>query len=146
MKVLLVYPWFPDTYWGFRHALTFERKRSLIPPLGLITVSAMLPASWEKRLVDMNVRSLTAADIDWADIVFASAMHIQKESLEEVIQRSKASGKRVVVGGPHASVRLRRLFPSSSAIWNVAKPNAFTTRSIAPRFPPRPFPIFTFSI
>jgi radical SAM superfamily enzyme YgiQ (UPF0313 family) len=104
MKVLLVYPWFPDTYWGFRHALTFERKRSLIPPLGLITVSAMLPASWEKRLVDMNVRSLTAADIDWADIVFASAMHIQKESLEEVIQRSKASGKRVVVGGPHASI------------------------------------------
>jgi len=104
MKVLLVYPLFPDTYWGFRHALSFERKRSLIPPLGLITVSAMLPASWEKRLVDMNVRPLTDADIEWADIVFASAMHIQKDSLEEVIQRSKANGKRVVVGGPHASI------------------------------------------
>lgn len=104
MKVLLVYPWFPDTYWSFRHALSFERKRSLIPPLGLITVSAMLPASWEKRLVDMNVRTLTDADIEWADIVFASAMHIQKDSLEKVIQRSKAKGKRVVVGGPHASI------------------------------------------
>ena len=104
MKVLLVYPWFPDTYWGFRYAISFEGKRSLIPPLGLITVSAMLPASWEKRLVDMNVRPLTGADLEWADIVFASAMHIQKESLEEVIRRSKAKGKRVVVGGPHASI------------------------------------------
>ncbi len=104
MKVLLVYPWFPDTYWSFRHAISFERKRSLIPPLGLITVSAMLPASWEKRLVDMNVRSLTDADLEWADMVFASAMHIQTASLEEVIQRSKAKGKRVVVGGPHASI------------------------------------------
>ncbi|HSE18745.1 MAG TPA: B12-binding domain-containing radical SAM protein [Pyrinomonadaceae bacterium] len=104
MKVLLVYPWFPDTYWSFRHALSFERKRSLIPPLGLMTVSPMLPATWEKRLVDMNVRPLTDADLDWADMVFASAMHIQKDSLDEVIQRSKARGKRVVVGGPHASI------------------------------------------
>jgi len=104
MKVLLVYPWFPDTYWSFRHALSFERKHSLIPPLGLITISAMLPASWEKRLVDMNVRPLTDADLEWADLVFASAMHIQKVSLDEVIQRSKAKGKCVVVGGPHASI------------------------------------------
>ena len=104
MKVLLVYPWFPDTYWSFRHAISFEGKRSLIPPLGLITVSAMLPSSWEKRLVDMNVQPLTGADLEWADIVFASAMHIQKDSLEEVIQRSKARGKCIVVGGPHASI------------------------------------------
>jgi radical SAM superfamily enzyme YgiQ (UPF0313 family) len=104
MRVLLVYPWFPDTYWSFRYALSLQGKRSLIPPLGLITISAMLPASWEKRLVDMNVRRLTDADLDWADIVFASAMHIQKDSLEEVIRRSKARGKRVVVGGPHASI------------------------------------------
>jgi radical SAM superfamily enzyme YgiQ (UPF0313 family) len=104
MKVLLVYPRFPDTYWSFRHALSLQAKRSLIPPLGLITISAMLPASWDKRLVDINVRPLRDADLDWADIVFASAMHIQKDSLEEVIQRSKAKGKCVVVGGPHASI------------------------------------------
>ncbi len=104
MRVLLVYPSFPDTYWSFRHALSLQGKRSVIPPLGLITISAMLPASWEKRLVDMNVRPLADADLDWADIVFASAMHIQKDSLTEVIQRSKAGGKRVVVGGPHASI------------------------------------------
>ena len=64
MRVLLVYPWFPDTYWSFRHALSLQGKRSLIPPLGLITISAMLPASWEKRLVDMNVRPLTDADLE----------------------------------------------------------------------------------
>ena len=104
MRVLLVYPWFPNTYWSFRHAVSLQRKRSTIPPLGLITISAMLPASWEKRLVDINVRPLTDADLEWSDIVFASAMHIQKDSLAEVIQRSKAKGKRVVVGGPHVSL------------------------------------------
>ena len=109
MRVLLVYPWFPDTYWSFRHALSLQAKRSIVPPLGLITISAMLPASWEKRLVDINVRPLNDADLDWADIVFASAMHIQKDSLEEVIQRSKAKGKRVVVGGPHASINPEKL-------------------------------------
>ena len=64
MRVLLVYPEFPDTYWSFRHALSFEGKRSAFPPLGLLTVSAMLPESWERRLVDMNVRSLKQADIE----------------------------------------------------------------------------------
>ena len=109
MKVLLVYPEFPDTYWSFRHALSFEGKRSAFPPLGLLTVSAMLPESWERRLVDMNVRSLKQSDIQWADVVFASAMIVQKESLESVIKRSKALGKRVVVGGPFVTTTLQAL-------------------------------------
>src|SRR5437879_2425624 len=104
MKVLLVYPWFPDTYWSFRHALSFQAKRSAFPPLGLITVSAMLPVSWEKRLVDLNVRTLTAADIKWADAIFVSAMHVQRDSLKRVIKLAKEQGKRVVVGGPYASI------------------------------------------
>jgi len=104
MKVLLVYPWFPDTYWSFRHALAFQAKRSAFPPLGLITVSAMLPVSWEKRLVDLNVRALTSADIKWADAIFVSAMHVQRDSLKKVIKLGKAYGKRVVVGGPYASI------------------------------------------
>jgi radical SAM superfamily enzyme YgiQ (UPF0313 family) len=103
MKVLLVYPEFPDTYWSFRHALSFEGKRSAFPPLGLLTISAMLPAGWERRLVDMNVRRLTDSDIEWADLVFASAMIVQKESLAGVVARAKALGKRVVVGGPYVS-------------------------------------------
>jgi hypothetical protein len=65
MKVLLINPEFPDTYWSFRHALPFEGKRSALPPLGLLTVSSLLPKSWEKRLIDLNVRSLRSSDIEW---------------------------------------------------------------------------------
>lgn len=101
MKVLLVYPEFPDTYWSFRHALSFEGKKSAFPPLGLLTISAMLPLSWERRLVDLNIRPLKAADIEWADLVFASAMIVQKDSLHQIVQLCKAHNKRVVVGGPY---------------------------------------------
>ena len=103
MKVLLVYPIFPDSYWSFRHALGLENRRSAFPPLGLMTIAAMLPRSWERRLVDMNVQALRASDIAWADMVFVSAMRIQGESMTRVIQRCKKMGKRVVVGGPYVS-------------------------------------------
>src|SRR6266446_10641389 len=106
MKVLLVYPEFPDTYWSFRHALSFVGKRSAFPPLGLLTISAMLPASWERRVVDMNVRSLKSSDIEWADMVFATAMLIQKDSLRDVVDRCKAKGKRVAIGGPYVTTTL----------------------------------------
>src|ERR1051326_2912596 len=109
MKALLIYPEFPDTYWSFRHALKFEGRRSAFPPLGLLTVSAMLPESWERRLVDMNVRRLKDADIEWADVVFASAMIVQKDSLERVVEMCKARGKRVVVGGPYVSTSAEHL-------------------------------------
>ncbi|HEX8335690.1 MAG TPA: B12-binding domain-containing radical SAM protein [Pyrinomonadaceae bacterium] len=109
MKVLLVYPEFPDTYWSFRYALKFEGKRAPFPPLGLLTVSAMLPESWERRLVDMNVRRLKDSDIEWADLVFAGSMIVQKESLESVVGRCKAKGKRVVVGGPYVSTSAEHL-------------------------------------
>jgi hypothetical protein len=87
MKALLVYPEFPDTYWSFRHALKFEKKRSPFPPLGLLTLASMLPSNWEKRLVDLNVERLTNADIEWADMVFASAMLVQSPSLKKVVAR-----------------------------------------------------------
>ncbi|HKY27409.1 MAG TPA: B12-binding domain-containing radical SAM protein [Pyrinomonadaceae bacterium] len=109
MKVLLVYPEFPNTYWSFRHALSFEGKRSAFPPLGLLTVSAMLPSAWQQRLVDMNVRRLRSADITWADVVFVSAMIVQKDSLERVVGLCKAHGKRIVVGGPYVSTSVDQL-------------------------------------
>ena len=99
----MVYPEFPDTYWSFRHALSFVGKRSAFPPLGLLTVSAMLPPAWERRLVDLNVAPLRDVDLEWADLVLVSAMMVQRESLEEVIARAKARGKRVAVGGPYVS-------------------------------------------
>ena len=109
MRALLVYPDFPDTYWSFRHALVFEGKRAAFPPLGLLTISAMLPEEWERRLVDMNVRNLKQADIEWADVVFASAMIVQKESLEQVVSLCKRLGKRVAVGGPYVSTSAEHL-------------------------------------
>ena len=109
MKVLLVYPEFPDTYWSFRHALKFEGKRAAFPPLGLITISAMLPKDWDRRLVDMNVENLSPADIEWADIVMVSAMIVQNESLERVVELCREMGTKVVVGGPYVSTSADRM-------------------------------------
>ena len=104
MKILLVYPKFPMTFWNFDFALKFIHKKASMPPLGLITIASMLPQSWEKRLVDLNVTGdLTDEEILWADYLFISAMEIQKESAKEVIRRSKALGVQTVGGGPFFS-------------------------------------------
>ncbi len=109
MKVLLVHPVFPDTYWSFRHALAFEGRSAPFPPLGLLTVSSMLPKEWERRLIDMNAEPLKPEDIEWADIVMLSAMIVQRESLQEVVALCRKKGKRVVVGGPYVSTSPERL-------------------------------------
>jgi len=100
MRALLIYPEFPNTFWSFKYALAFIRKSASTPPLGLLTVAAMLPQEWELRLVDMNVTPLRAADLAWADCVFISAMTVQRESAVETIDRCKAAGLPVVAGGP----------------------------------------------
>ncbi len=100
MKALLIYPEFPDTFWSFRYALKFISKKASSPPLGLLTIAAMLPEAWEKRLVDMNVEGLSDDDLRWADLVLVSAMSVQKESVKTVIARCKAVGVRIVAGGP----------------------------------------------
>ena len=99
MNVLLVYPEFPDSFWSFKHALPFIHKKAAHPPLGLLTVAAMLPASWTVRLVDTNVRSLTTEDLSWADYVFLSAMGVQRDSSLKIIERCRQSGVPVVAGG-----------------------------------------------
>jgi radical SAM superfamily enzyme YgiQ (UPF0313 family) len=109
MKALLINPTFPDTYWSFQHALSFEGKRSAFPPLGLLTVSALLPRSWERRLVDMNVQPLNPSDIEWADIVLVTAMLVQKESLRQVVKQCKSQGKRVALGGPYVTTSVEDL-------------------------------------
>lgn len=100
MNVLLVYPACPETFWSFKHALKFTRKRAGSPPVGLLTVAAMLPGEWTKRLVDMNVTTLRDRDLQWADYVFISAMTIQRSSAREVIERCRQAGVKVVAGGP----------------------------------------------
>jgi radical SAM superfamily enzyme YgiQ (UPF0313 family) len=100
LRILFVYPEFPDTFWSFKHALRFVRKKAGAPPLGLLTVAAMLPPAWEKRLVDLNVNELTDEDLKWANYVFISAMVVQRESARLVIHRCKLAGVTVVAGGP----------------------------------------------
>jgi radical SAM superfamily enzyme YgiQ (UPF0313 family) len=100
MKILLIYPEFPDTFWSFKHALRFIRKKAGSPPLGLLTVAAMLPETWEKRLVDLNVTKLTPKILVWADYVFISAMIVQRDSARTLIARCKQAGIKVVAGGP----------------------------------------------
>ena len=100
MNILLVYPQFPDTFWSFKHALKFVHKKASSPPLGLLTVAAMLPQTWEKRLVDMNVKTLADKDIAWADMILVSAMTVQRESALNLIDRAESAGKTIVAGGP----------------------------------------------
>jgi radical SAM superfamily enzyme YgiQ (UPF0313 family) len=100
MKILLIYPEFPDTFWSFKHAVSFVGKKAAKPPLGLITVAGLLPAEWENRLIDTNVSILRDIDIAWANYVFISAMAIQRDSAREIINRCKRIGTKVVAGGP----------------------------------------------
>ena len=100
MNILLVYPEFPDTFWSFKHAMKFIRKKAVSQPLGLLTVAAMLPKEWNVRLVDVNVKYLEDKDINWADYIFISAMIVQRESVIHIIERCKKADKTIVAGGP----------------------------------------------
>jgi radical SAM superfamily enzyme YgiQ (UPF0313 family) len=100
MNVLLIYPKFPDTFWSFTYALPFIGKKAAFPPLGLLTVAALLPDAFQKRLVDVNVNNLTDKDLLWADMVFVGGMAVQRKSAKQIIARCNASNLRVVAGGP----------------------------------------------
>lgn len=107
MKVLLIYPECPDTFWSYKHALSFIHKKASLPPLGLLTVSSMLPETWEKKLVDLNVNELNDEDIINSDMVLISAMTVQRYSVEKIINKVKAFGKYIVAGGPLFSTSYR---------------------------------------
>jgi len=100
LKILLVYPRYPDTFWSFRYVLKFISKKASFPPLGLVTVAALLPRTWERRLVDLNMDVLKNEDIEWADYIFISAMAVQGASVREIVRKVKALGKKIVAGGP----------------------------------------------
>ena len=86
MKILIVSPKFPDTFWSFKHVLKFIGKKTVFPPLGLLTMAAILPKKWEKRLVDLNTDKLSNENIIWADYVFIGAMYVQTKTVEEVLK------------------------------------------------------------
>jgi radical SAM superfamily enzyme YgiQ (UPF0313 family) len=99
-SVLMVYPRYPDTFWGFKHALKFISKKTALPPLGLITIASYLPKEWKVRLVDMNAERLESEEMKKYDYVFISAMTIQRDSTKEVIKMANELGVPVVAGGP----------------------------------------------
>ncbi|MEW6515592.1 MAG: B12-binding domain-containing radical SAM protein [candidate division FCPU426 bacterium] len=100
MNILLVYPKHPQTFWSFKYALRFISKKASFPPLGLLTIAAQLPAAWNKKLVDLNVKSLRDRDLQWADYVFLSGISIQRASVLKVIERCRQAGVKIVAGGP----------------------------------------------
>ncbi len=103
MRVLLVYPKFPKSFWSFEKALALVDRKAMLPPLGLATVAAILPQEWDFRLVDHNVAEITDADWDWAELVILSAMIVQKADFAALIQDAKCRGKCVAVGGPYST-------------------------------------------
>jgi len=105
MNILLVYPEYPETFWSFKHALKYVCKKAAFPPLGLLTVAAMLPPTWNRKLVDLNVKSLRDRDLRWADYVFVSAMMVQRDSAERTIKRCRRLGVKVAAGGPMFTAR-----------------------------------------
>ncbi len=101
MKVLLIYPQFPQSFWSYDRFMEIAGLKAVIPPLGIITVAALLPQDWEMRFRDRNVTCETQADWDWCDLVILSAMLVQKPDFEALIQKAVRLGKTVAVGGPY---------------------------------------------
>jgi len=101
-NILLVYPKFPLSYWGFQFAMDFVGRKAFMPPLGLVTVAGMFPReAYTLRVVDMNVETLSDTHLAWADVVMTSTMIVQKESLYDVVRRCNKKGIPLVAGGPH---------------------------------------------
>lgn len=121
MNILLVYPEFPDTFWSFKHALKFIHKKASTPPLGLLTVAAMLPKGWNKKLVDANVANLTDPDLAWADYVYISAMEVQRSSAHQLINRCKDAGVKVVAGGPLFTLEFAEFVEVDHLVLNEAE-------------------------
>lgn len=103
MRVLLIYPLFPESFWSFDKALELINRKASLPPLGMITVAGILPQTWEMRLIDRNVRSETEADWEWADLVILSGMIVQKRDMLHLIREAKRRGKLVAAGGPYVT-------------------------------------------
>lgn len=121
MHVLMLYPEFPDTFWSYKHALSFVGKRATFPPLGLLTIAGMLPAAWEARLVDLNVHRLRERDLAWADMAFVSGMIVQRDAACRLVTRCKQAGLTVVGGGPLFTMEHEAIAGVDHAILNEAE-------------------------
>jgi radical SAM superfamily enzyme YgiQ (UPF0313 family) len=116
MRALLVQAESPPTYWGYQHSLPFIGKRAALPPLGLATLAAHLPATWSPRIRDLHLAPLADADLAWADAVLVSGMLAQAASIRAVLARARSLGKRTVLGGPAATTS-PDAFPEASHVF-----------------------------
>lgn len=121
MNILLIYPETPATFWSFKDALKFVSKKAAEPPLGLITVAAMLPEEWNKKLVDMNLAKLKDRDLQWADYVFLSAMNVHVNSVKEIVRRCNKLGTKIVAGGPLFTTQYRDFLGIDHFVLNEAE-------------------------
>ncbi|MFQ5753996.1 MAG: cobalamin-dependent protein, partial [bacterium] len=121
IKAVLIYPEIPATYWSFRYALPFIAKKASMPPIGLLTVAALLPDDYEVRLIDLNVSQLKKQDIMEADIVMTSSMILQKKSLEDIIQLCNHLGKPVIAGGPYPTISYNKIKGVNHFVLNEAE-------------------------
>jgi len=121
MKILLVYPEMYDSFYAFKHLASLIGKKAAFPPLGLLTVAAMLPQNWERRLVDVNVKPLSDSDIEWADMVFLSAMNVQEESVRKIVTQCKRKNATIVAGGPLFTHEHERFDDISHFVLNEAE-------------------------
>ncbi|AFH47904.1 Fe-S oxidoreductase [Ignavibacterium album JCM 16511] len=121
MNILLIYPETPLTFWSFKDALKFVSKKAAEPPLGLITVAAMLPTEWHKKIIDLNVQKLKDEDILWADYVFIGAMNVHLNSFREIVRRCNKLGIKVVAGGPLATTQYNYLLGVDHFVLNEAE-------------------------
>ena len=135
MNVVLIYPEFPDTFWSFKHALKFIRKQATSPPLGLLTVAALLPGEWNKRLIDTNLTRLTQTHLAWADYALISAMTVQRESTRQIIAQCKQAGVKVIAGGPLFTTEYNFSRTSNETRHNACIQRANSPTSSKPRCP-----------
>jgi len=103
LKVLLVWPRFPSSFWTFDGVVDLVPIETDQPPLGLLTVGALCPKTWTLRLIDRSFEDLLDADLLWADLVMVSGMRVQKDDIREILLRARTLGKRTMIGGPFAS-------------------------------------------
>jgi len=121
LNILLVFPEYPETFWSFKHAIKFVSKKSVHPPLGLLTVAAMLPGEWNKKVIDLNVQRLADKDVKWADYVFISAMTVQQKSVRAVIKQCNGLGTKIVAGGPLFTVNHKEYLGVDHFVLNEAE-------------------------
>lgn len=121
MKILLVYPETPSTFWSFRNALKFVSKKSAEPPLGLLTVAAMLPKQWNKKLIDMNVSKLKDKHIRRADYLFISGMNVHRAAFKKIVKRCNELGTPVIAGGPMVTTDYQEFLGVDHFILNEAE-------------------------